>query len=224
MTILDIERIVTICFEVTALLAGAFTWKKYKSTIMNKLTIYLFIIVLCEIVANRLIHYNFKMTANYLFTLLVIPLEFAFFYYFFYTIFNLKRKKSLIILAAIIIFVALIFEEIVLKKSGKYFFMSLFYSISNILLLVILIHYFILLLKSEALISFKSNPLFWVCTGLLIFYLGTFPLFAMYNSLWDLDKNLFRKYYTIQFILNWLMYSLFTIAYLWGKPKFIHSL
>lgn len=224
MTTLDIERIVTICFELAALLTGLLTWKKYKNTIMNDLTIYLFIIVLCEITVNRLLYYNLNMGSNYLSTLFVIPLEFLFFYYFFYSIFNSKQKKRSILAASVLILVILLFEELVLKQGGKYFFLSLFYSCANLLLLIILVHYFILLLKSNSLIHFKLNPVFWVAVGLLLFYLGTFPLFAMYNSLWGLDKDLFRKYYTIQFVLNWSMYSLFMIAYIWGKPKFIHSL
>lgn len=223
MTLLDIQRLLTIVFEALSMFAGIITWRKHKGTVLNTFTIYLAVIVTCEITGNRLLYYGYKMVSNYLFTFFVIPIEFLFLFYLFYKLTKSKKIKYFIIISTTLIVISFLIEQFYLKNSQKYFFLSLFYSVSNILLLIIIFLFSLRWLQHGNIINYTENSIFWIITGLLLFYLGTFPLFAMFNTLWDLDKNLFRKYYSVQFILNWLMYLLFTIAFIWGKPKYLYS-
>jgi hypothetical protein len=223
MTTLDKQRIITIVFEVIAMCAGFYRWKKNKGTVLNVFTVYLAVIVLCETTSNRLLYYKYNMTVNYLATFFTIPLEFFFFFYFFSKLIKTKAAAKYGILITVIGLTIFMFEEFILKTHKKYFFMSLFYSVSNVFLLIFVIWFFLKFLKSENLLDYKRNPAFWISTGVLLFYLGTFPLFAMFNSLLEWNKRLFLNYYTVQFWLNWMMYSCFAIAFIWGKPKYILS-
>jgi hypothetical protein len=222
MTTLDKQQIITIVFESIAMFAGYYRWKKNKGTVLNIFTVYLSLIVLGEIAGNYLQHSGQEMAANYLFTIFVIPMEFLFFFYFFSKMIHTKSAVRYGIVATIVALAVFLFEELFLKTKEKQFFMSLFYSVSNIFLLIFVIWFFLQFFKSDNLVNYRYNPAFWISIGVLLFYLGTFPLFATYNILWEWDKGLFMNYYTALFWLNLAMYSCFTIAFLWGKPKYIH--
>ena len=224
MTILAAERIAIIGFEALALFAGVLTWKKFKSTPMNKFILYLAFIVIAEITGNIMVRYKLKEENNILFTYLVIPAEYLFFFYLFYTILKSKWQKRLVIVSTALLLISMLYEKNFLKDGETYSFESFSYSVSNILLLIIIIAYLISFVRSDQILFYKNNPVFWIALGLLFFYLGSFPLFAMYHYLWALDKKLFLTYWHVVFVLNCIMYCLFSISFLWGRPGLIYSL
>jgi hypothetical protein len=61
--------------------------------------------------------------------------------------------------------------------------------------------------------------MFWVCLGLMLFYIGTIPFFAFRKVLYVEHRDFFYVYWYIQFGLNYLMYLLFILSFVWGRPK-----
>jgi hypothetical protein len=61
--------------------------------------------------------------------------------------------------------------------------------------------------------------MFWTALGLIIFYLGTFPLYALRNTLVKHYLSVFTGYYYVSFVLNYCMYILFSIGFICHKPK-----
>ena len=53
-------------------------------------------------------------------------------------------------------------------------------------------------------------------TGMLLFYLGTFPFYGLYNELAK-DLSIFVPVVWVATSLNYLMYIFFTIGFIWGK-------
>ena len=57
-------------------------------------------------------------------------------------------------------------------------------------------------------------PEFWVSTGVLFFYAGTFFLMGLLNYLYKVDMGLAKKLYVINHVLNLLLYSLYAVGFI----------
>ena len=60
---------------------------------------------------------------------------------------------------------------------------------------------------------------FWVNLGLMLFYVGTFPYYAMFKTLYETEPNLFNVLSWIGVLLNYAMYSFFIIGFLCTNIK-----
>jgi len=70
--------------------------------------------------------------------------------------------------------------------------------------------------------DFFRDPFFWICTGLLFFYVGNFLLMTSLNYVNAHFKGLAKKLFLITELLSILEYSLFIIAFL-CKRTFLTS-
>jgi hypothetical protein len=93
------------------------------------------------------------------------------------------------------------------------------YTIGNILLLVLLLMFFIKFSKGDEVLNYRSSRMFWVCLGIMIFYIGSMPFYGMRSTIYNLNQPLFYFYWHAQFGLNYLMYILFIISFIWGREK-----
>jgi hypothetical protein len=94
-----------------------------------------------------------------------------------------------------------------------YGFPSLTYMIGAFLIVVICIYYFFELFQISHSVTLVRQPAFWICSGLLFFYCCSFPIFASMNLTKTLPPFIFRNFGVIVNILNVLLYSSFTIAF-----------
>ncbi len=65
--------------------------------------------------------------------------------------------------------------------------------------------------------------LFWVSLGLLLYYLGAFPYYGLRNVLARDFQGVYITYTYIVYVLDILMYLMFTISFIWGKPNIASS-
>lgn len=70
--------------------------------------------------------------------------------------------------------------------------------------------FFYSMLKKESNLKLEKNPLFWINTGILLYFMGNFFLF-MLNSFLQ-TKASFQTYWTLHSVLNILKNVLFTIG------------
>ncbi len=199
--------------ECMATIAGLLTWRKYKYNYHKRFIIYLLILVVFEVLYWLFILNN-KGTLAALMHEIVIPFEILFINWLFYKILNIKNKK--LILSGTVIYVSSLLFEKTLLSNVTYYFQSLSYTVGNLFILIYIILYFIQLVKSNKILVFKKLTEFWIVCGLLVFYLGTFPFYGLYN---ELAKNLdiFMPVAWVATSLNYCMYLLFTIGFIWGK-------
>jgi hypothetical protein len=154
--------------------------------------------------------------ANYLSIFIIIPFEFLFFSWLFYK--NLYKKPIVIWGSCLYIF-AYLLEHILFKFKKDYFFFSFSYSIGNIILLIFILMYFYKLTYSERILFFYKEKMFWVALGCLIFYLGTFPYYGIFNLLLKNHYELLVSYTWVEIFLDYTMYLLFAASFIWGKEK-----
>lgn len=200
--------------EGLAAIAGIVTWHKWKHGYLKWFVIYLTVIFAGELLYWALILYAKGKNAGLIHNI-VIPLEILFISWFFYK--TLSPKNKTLIIAGVACYVSALVLEKTLLSSISYYFQSLSYTAGNLFILIYIILFFIQIANSEKILAFKKLAVFWIVCGMLVFYLGTFPFYGLYN---ELAKNLdiFMPAAWVATSLNYCMYLLFTIGLIWGKP------
>lgn len=178
---------------------------------------YLILIAILEMIYYWLIYsLGYKTAGNILINFIIIPLEFLFFCWLFY---KNSQQKKLILIGSIIYILSFIAEILLAEQLKSYSFFSLSYSIGNIVLLVFILQYFYYLIFTERILFFYRERMFWVALGLLVFYLGTFPYFGLYNLLVTKHFKLLISYTWVEIFLDYTMYLLFAASFIWGREK-----
>jgi hypothetical protein len=199
--------------HLAAAIAGIATWSKWKDSFLKWFILYLNLIVLLVAAGNLLIYFD-NVEAFTALNQKVVIVEILFIHWFFYKILSIKKRK--IIFPGVLIYSAITMIETYYKDESIYFFQSLSYTLANLFILVYVVLYFMELTQSNKLLLFYRIASFWIVCGILLFYLGTFPFYGLYN---ELAKNL-SLFYPLAWMatgLNYTMYIFFTIGLVWGK-------
>jgi hypothetical protein len=204
------------CFELAACITGFCFWNKIRNSYWKWFPVYLAVIVVIELTGEYFLYIDRNLTVNVaIYRYIGLPLEFLFFFWLFYQ--YEKPRKWPVLLAGIYV-VVWILDQVYFSQM-KLYFDSFSYTIGNALLLVGLFIFFIRFSNSNAILHYRSSMLFWVSLGLLVFYVGTLPFYGMRTTLYKEYRSLFYVYWYVQYFLNYCMYSLFMIAFIWGRPK-----
>lgn len=92
-------------------------------------------------------------------------------------------------------------------------------ALSKVYLLIITIYYFSLLLQNESIEDFKTQPLFWICIGLLSYHsIGLFDVFS--KAMLSYSQYFYLQFYMIWCIAAIFMYSCFAVAFWKSKLRF----
>jgi len=144
----------------------------------------------------------------------VIPVEFVFFYWL-YAVKSLNRPKLFWGIVGVFAVSFLPYFTIIHKPGMM---LSLSYTVGTVLLMLLVILEILKQIKSEKILLFRSNYMFYINIGIILLYVGTLPFFSFYNLLLN-EPQLWGAYYTFFLIANNLMYLLFSAAFIWGKPS-----
>jgi hypothetical protein len=204
--------------ELVACITGFIYWSKIKGSFWKWFPIYLAVICAVELTADVLNYNQEYEIKNLIYNNFSIPLEFLFFYWLYYKYAIGKRRRQLVILCIIVYLSSIVLDQLYFRNTNFYF-NSFSYCIGNMMLLMAIISFFIQFATSNEIIHFKRSMIFWVSLGTLIFYLGSLPFYGLYNLLYKKYFDVFVFYSYIMYVCNWIMYSLFTVAFIWGKPK-----
>lgn len=218
MTLIALLKISLNLAEGIAFLSALYKLCTSKSSDYKQLTFYFLFIVLAEQMGSFLVSKDLFEYTKYWYSFIVIPVEFLFFYWFLLNHFNTKKDRIIARTGIVILILGFIIDWLFFYNS-KAIFISLSYTLGNLILLILVLHYFKNLIHSKRILNFTKELEFWICLGLLIFYLSTFPFFGLYNYFLDNYPVEFRIYYIVMLVLNIVMYLIFSIGMLWTKSK-----
>jgi hypothetical protein len=97
---------------------------------------------------------------------------------------------------------------------GLNHFHSVTYSIGSFCIVAICAYYFLELFRLPHSVNLMREPGFWICSGLIFFFSCGFPIFGSINIMNVLPKVLLDNIGILLVILNILLYTLFSIAFL----------
>jgi hypothetical protein len=198
-----------------AAVMGLIFWKKVKDNFWKWLVIFLALVFCFELFAKYGLHLLPRFKKHY-YAFLVIPFQFIFLYWLYF--FNNKKNKWLYILFTVAYLIVLLFSSLKISNND-WIIQSLSYTTGNLFLAIIALMEFNRQIKTDSILQFKQNMMFYVNTGVIVFYIGTLPFFAFYNLLFNNYQTIWLVYYTIFLVFNHFMYLLFAAAFIWAKPN-----
>ena len=93
-------------------------------------------------------------------------------------------------------------------------FHSITYSLGCLIIIVLAIFYFLELFRTQYAVRLVADPGFWIASALLFYYIVSFPLFVLANFMKNFPPNLASLIAIILSIMNFILYSLFCIAFI----------
>jgi len=122
-----------------------------------------------------------------------------------------RTAKKVMRIAMVVYFLIAIINILFLQKKV---FHTVTYAFGCLVIAVVCIYYFLELFRLPRSVRLSSSPAFWICSGLLFFYICGFPLFGLFNYWSGISKLVVKNFGEILTILNVFLYSLFTLAFL----------
>ncbi len=142
----------------------------------------------------------------------VVPMEFLFIHFLYYK--NLPKYFRATVLSLSVIYLVFWIAEYFFLKHFNWVWLSTSYNAGCITILILGIIYFLQLLKSEKIVVYKKQIFYWVNLGVILFYVGTFPYYAMLKTLYETEPQLFAVLMWWPPLLNYVMYGFFIKGFL----------
>ena len=213
---MDTPRLIYLIVFTIAFGVGVFSYK-YKKALWILISL-MAIGLLTEYIVELNKYQEHKVNENFIYNI-YIPLEYFFYACFFYFINNDKLIKKYIKLS-IPLFIIILF---LLLKYDKSFLSEVklndkVYTTGGALT-IILSTYTLFIIKPLKGVKFTTHPLFWFCTGFIIFYSGILPSTSMLDKTEEIDnlsgvKSIFDN---IRKSSNIIFYILVTIGFIYSN-------
>lgn len=200
--------------EFIAALFAVLNFKKVGNTYWKWFVFYLVFIFCAEFFSMFVLetYTNFK---KYYYNYLIIPVEFIFLYWL-YACKSLLNKQ-LFAACSIIYCFCLVLYVVVFDSFSS--ISSLNYIIGTLLLMILIVLEFKQQIKSDKIIFFKENMMFYINFGIILFYIGTLPFYAFNEVLYQKSGSIWIVYSNITLLSCSIMYFLFAASFIWGKPN-----
>lgn len=199
--------------EFLSMFIGIIKLKSLKNSYWKWFVYYLIYIFFYEITSTYL-SLNLKISIRDYLALIQIPIEFIFLFW----IFALKSLKNVKLFW---FFTFLYLSSLYLEyhlKAINFSFKSLNNTFGTLLLFILVVLEFVKQIKSDSILYYKKDKMFYINIGIILFYIGNMPFFGWYFSI--LKYPTIWNNYNIYFLIsNCIMYLLFAASFIWGKPK-----
>ncbi|MHA4808030.1 hypothetical protein ACX0G9_07980 [Flavitalea flava] len=201
----------TLIFIVIAFLASITIYFQGKAPgYLTYFPVFLFINVIVESTSVYLLsHGKFNIFLLNPFTILSV----CFYLFTLRGIIHKVRVKKILLFLILAYPVVAFFNILFLQKGAVFHSMS--YSFGCLLIVAFSIYYFFELFQLTHTVNLLRQPAFWICTGLLLYFICSFPLYGLNSSLALITSPSLLKNLMILFnLLDVFLYSSFTIAFL----------
>lgn len=197
-------------FEIIALLFSIFFYIKKRDKLLTYFVPFLLLTVSIEF-GGRWLDQQSKFAMYNLFT----TFEFCFYGVLFYTYFKKRAFKNFALIFIPFFLTISILNIFFLQGFNKTFNTYSFLSGSFFIVVFCCCFFYESVLPDQIDQQLSKQPFFWICNGLLIFYLGSVIINALFEYLIsnDLRKEGLKIYSIINRSLNVVLYSSFCIAF-----------
>ena len=189
--------------EFIAFTVALIKFKKFKNSYWKWFIYYLIFIFSAEMISRFVLSY-FPLFRKYYYDFFIIPLEFIFLYWL-YSYKSLSNKK-LFWMSFSIYLISFLPHLMFFKENNL--INSFNYIVGTFLLSIMIILEFNKQIKTDDILKFRENMMFYINTGICFFYVGTLPFFSFF-SLLHKDTVIWNNYY-IFFMYNLIWNASFT--------------
>jgi hypothetical protein len=150
---------------------------------------------------HTLVLYNVFSIVNYCFYLFVLG-----------EIVRSKRVKKLIWWSIGLLVLLSIINLLYVQKISS--FNSMTFSLGALLIVSFCIYYFFELFQLPTAVNLLREPAFWISSGLLFFFVCSYPFFGLVNFISTASRVMIYKFSFLIELINVFFYLLFTISFL----------
>jgi hypothetical protein len=200
--------------EFIAMFVGILKLESLKNSYWKWFVFYLIYIYVYENI-TAFFSNEFVDTIEKVTSLIQIPLEYIFIYWLF-AYKSLKMKNIFWIFTTFYLFS--LFLEYNLDNLERFSFFSLSKVFGTLLILILVMIEFKKQIKSDTILNFKNDKMFYINIGVILFYIGTMPFWGLYHKIMEFPE-IWNGYYIYFMVSNCLMYLLFAASFIWGKVK-----
>lgn len=105
----------------------------------------------------------------------------------------------------------------VITGEGWLGFPSYIHALEAIIILILVVRWFLKMLHEKTIARPAKAFEFWFCAGLLTYFTGNFLLFLFPKFIINAGKEVFIAIWKMNCILIIILYSAYTVAFLWVK-------
>ena len=184
---------------------------------LRPIQLYLLFSVLFLLFALIPDHTQSGKTSYYVMSNISVLIEITLLYYYFYTLL-IRRNQRRWLFICFFIFISLTLFFWLGPMHAFTRFWGTLYGVENVFICIPCFLYFYQVFKSNTVTDFKTNPHFFVVSGVLFFYATTFPFYISYKIMYDVTPELFMGLVIVNHILSLILYSILIKAYLCPRP------
>jgi len=199
-------------FQIFSFIVALYSYRQKRDKMLLYFIPFLFLTVIIELIGTW---YLSKGLRNYWMFNVFTTLEFLFYTFLFYLYFK-KRIFKKIILYFMPLFTLMVLLNILFIQGFNKTFNTYTFLLGSFFIVIFCCCYFYeSVLPDKIDQQLSKQPFFWICSGLLIFYLGSVIINALFEYLRnnDLQAEGIRIYGIINNSLNVILYSSFCIAF-----------
>jgi len=196
-------------FEFIAAVLATFYFKKYRHTTESIFFYFLWFTFLVEVVG--FVVWDVFKKPNIWVYIIYVFISFLVYFYWYYTIFKNKLSKKIIAVAALIF---IILGLVNMSTQSWLFYHTSTFVFGAIITVMASLFYFSEVLNSDEVLKIKNSLRFWIATGLLLFNVGMVP-FMLFSK----DLNVLPALRNIILVsLNLILYTCYSLGFIWAKP------
>ncbi len=176
---------------------------------MKLFPIFLFLVALSEYTALQIAreHHSNLFLYN-----IVMVSEFLFYFFFFYSVFRGGTAKRMVWILTAFYLAGALFNIFYIQ--GKNTFNTYNFMVGCLLVIAGSIYYFLQIFRYPQPGSIMREPAFWITSALLFYYACVLPIFGVLNYITSISPRINATFAFILNLMNYILYSLFTLAFL----------
>lgn len=208
-------------FEVAAFIACVASWPHIrKNSYLKLFPVLLFVVVATEVWSfylRKIILLNSSLVYN-----IQVPLQHCLYLLILYHSLKNEAWKKTIFLAYIFFIGFTIITLLWLTADNRFNVLS--YCVGSLFIILGILIKFYEMLQNPTDFNFLRNPFFYILFAYLLFNVGCLPYFLMSNWLYFIQtqKEIKLIYINVMSIFNYLLYTTYTLAFLWIRLKKAH--
>jgi hypothetical protein len=202
-------------FEILSLLFATYFYQKKRNKMLLYFIPFLFLTVAIEVIGGGWTSYSWFAKYRFAIYNVFTTIEFLFYNFLFYLHLKKKAFKKTILFFVPIFILLVIFNLTFIQGLNKTFHTYTFLTGSFFIVIFCCFFFYESVLPDKIDDQLSKQPFFWISSALLIYYLGSVIINALFDYLTTNDMRIegIRIYGIINNSLNVILYSMFCIAF-----------
>ena len=199
-------------FEIISFAFSIFYYIKKRNNLLLYFIPFLFLTVTVEYIGGWYLSHGVR---NYWIFNVFTTIEFLFYSFLFYLHYRKKFLKNMVLISMALFISTVVLNLLFIQGFNNTFNTYTFLLGSFFIVVFCCLFFYESVLPDKIDQQLVKQPFFWICSGLLIYYLGSVIINALFEYLRnnDLGEEGKKIYGTINHTLNVILYSSFCIAF-----------